>query len=66
MKTKEYDFNDNREKEEQTPLFNRFENGEIDEFLNEDIKSSLLIHGIAGSGKSLTARKVEEYLWLQY
>ena len=58
---------DKKDKEERTPLFNHenYENGEVDEFLNESKKSSLLIHGIAGSGKSLSARKVEEHLWLQ-
>ncbi|KAM3133405.1 hypothetical protein pb186bvf_014409 [Paramecium bursaria] len=68
MKTQEFDFNTNLEKLEQTPLFNfdNLQNGEIDEFLLENKKSSLLIHGVAGSGKSLTARKIEEYLWQQY
>ncbi|KAM3147504.1 hypothetical protein pb186bvf_000311 [Paramecium bursaria] len=68
MKILEYDFNTNQDKNEQTPLFNidNQQNGEIDEYLTENKKSSLLIHGAAGSGKSLTARKIEEYLWLQY
>ncbi|KAM3147532.1 hypothetical protein pb186bvf_000339 [Paramecium bursaria] len=68
MKTLEFDFETNQEKQDQTPLFNadNYKNGEIDEFLTENKKSSLLIHGAAGSGKSLTARKIEEYLWLQY
>ena len=26
----------------------------------------MLIHGLAGSGKSITARKIEEYLWENY
>ena len=38
----------------------------MDEFLSEPKKSSLLIHGITGAGKILSARKIEEYLWLQY
>ena len=68
MKILEYDFSGNKEKSESTPLFNNDnqKNGEIDEFLTENKKPSLLIHGAAGSGKSLTARKIEEYLWLQY
>ena len=35
-------------------------------FLMSLKKSSLLIHGIAGAGKSLSARKIEEHLWIQY
>ncbi|KAM3130115.1 hypothetical protein pb186bvf_017821 [Paramecium bursaria] len=68
MKTQEFNFITNLETEQKTPLFNidNEKNGEIDEFLREKEKSSLLIHGAAGSGKSLTARKIEEYLWLQY
>ena len=38
----------------------------MDEFLDQPGKSSMLIHGIAGAGKSLSARKIEEHLWLQY
>ena len=53
---------------EKTPLFNydKFEYGEIDEFLSEkeNDKTSMLIHGPAGSGKSIAARKIEEYLWI--
>ena len=26
----------------------------------------MLIHGLAGSGKSTAARKIEEYLWMEY
>ena len=68
MRTLEYDFDTRKEKNQDTPLFNyeNEKNGEIDEFLTEKNKSSLLIHGIAGSGKSLTARKIEEYLWIMY
>ena len=57
-----------KEIEEKTPLFNHenYTTGEVDKFLKESQKSSFLIHGIAGSGKSLSARKVEEYLWLLY
>ena len=29
-------------------------------------KTSLLIHGAAGFGKSIAHRKIEEYLWDQY
>ena len=40
--------------------------GEVNEFLldggNNKLKV-LLIHGIAGSGKSTTAKKIEEFVW---
>ena len=51
---------------ENTYLFNydHIYDGEIDEFLNENNKRSLLIHGPAGSGKSISAKKIEEYLWM--
>ncbi|KAM3143234.1 hypothetical protein pb186bvf_004566 [Paramecium bursaria] len=39
--------------------------GEVNEFLKED-KTSLLVHGPAGSGKSTASRKIEEYLWELY
>ncbi|KAM3137494.1 hypothetical protein pb186bvf_010467 [Paramecium bursaria] len=60
--------NKDENEEKKTPLFNydQINSGEIDEFLIQESKSSLLIHGPAGSGKSLTARKIEEYLWKQY
>ncbi|KAM3137410.1 hypothetical protein pb186bvf_010590, partial [Paramecium bursaria] len=68
IRTKEYNLKDNRDEYQETPLFNyeKIKNGEVDEFLNEQKKVSLLIHGPAGSGKSLTSRKIEEYLWLLY
>ena len=57
-----------KDKDERTPLFDHefYRNGEVNKFINDTKKSSLLIHGIAGSGKSLSARKVEEYLWSVY
>ncbi|CAD8056593.1 unnamed protein product [Paramecium primaurelia] len=36
--------------------------GEVNEFLSEE-KTVLLIHGLAGSGKSTTAKKIEEFIW---
>ena len=39
--------------------------GEVNEFIKED-KTSLLVHGPAGSGKSTASRKIEEYLWELY
>lgn len=35
---------------------------EINEFFLEE-KICLLIHGLAGSGKSTMARKIEEFIW---
>ncbi|CAD8099983.1 unnamed protein product [Paramecium sonneborni] len=37
--------------------------GEVNEFLLEKQKIVLLIHGVAGSGKSTTAKKIEEFIW---
>ena len=37
--------------------------GEVNEFLLENGKTVMLIHGIAGSGKSTTAKKIEEFIW---
>ena len=37
--------------------------GEVNEFLLEEEKTVMLIHGIAGSGKSTTAKKIEEFMW---
>ena len=34
----------------------------MNEFLYEG-KTVLLIHGLAGSGKSTTAKKIEEFIW---
>ncbi|CAD8080531.1 unnamed protein product [Paramecium primaurelia] len=38
------------------------QNGEVNEFLYEG-KTVLLIHGLAGIGKSTTAIKIEEFIW---
>ena len=38
--------------------------GEVNEFLLEEEKTVMLIHGIAGSGKSTTAKKIEEFIWI--
>ncbi|CAK80818.1 unnamed protein product (macronuclear) [Paramecium tetraurelia] len=38
-------------------------NGEVNEFLLEEHETVLLIHGVAGSGKSTTAKKIEEFIW---
>ncbi|CAK83935.1 unnamed protein product (macronuclear) [Paramecium tetraurelia] len=38
-------------------------NGEVNEFLLEENETVLLIHGVAGSGKSTTAKKIEEFVW---
>ncbi|CAK81644.1 unnamed protein product (macronuclear) [Paramecium tetraurelia] len=37
--------------------------GEVNEFLIDDKEKVLLIHGVAGSGKSTTAKKIEEFIW---
>ncbi|CAK92961.1 unnamed protein product, partial (macronuclear) [Paramecium tetraurelia] len=37
--------------------------GEVNEFLLEEKETVLLIHGVAGSGKSTTAKKIEEFIW---
>ncbi|CAD8104196.1 unnamed protein product [Paramecium sonneborni] len=53
-------------KNEQSYLMNldQFDDkeGEVNEFLQEE-KTVMLIHGIAGSGKSTTAKKIEEIIW---
>ncbi|CAD8089150.1 unnamed protein product [Paramecium sonneborni] len=53
-------------KNEQSNLMNldQFdeEGGEVNEFLQQE-KKVMLIHGIAGSGKSTAANKIEEYIW---
>ncbi|CAK93721.1 unnamed protein product (macronuclear) [Paramecium tetraurelia] len=56
-----------KDEDDETTLFNDVSQnkGEIDEFLQQP-KDSLLIHGPAGSGKSVAAKKIEEYIWLQY
>ncbi|CAK93732.1 unnamed protein product (macronuclear) [Paramecium tetraurelia] len=56
-----------KDEDDETTLFNDVSQnkGEIDEFLQQP-KDSLLIHGPAGSGKSVAAIKIEEYIWLQY
>ncbi|CAK81361.1 unnamed protein product (macronuclear) [Paramecium tetraurelia] len=38
-------------------------NAEVNEFLLDEKKTVLLIHGVAGSGKSTTAKKIEEFIW---
>ncbi len=52
---------------EESDLFTQIndDTGEINEFLfkEEDTFDSLLIYGIAGSGKSTIAKKIEEFLW---
>ncbi|CAD8205759.1 unnamed protein product [Paramecium pentaurelia] len=37
--------------------------GEVNEFLLDQNQTVLLIHGQAGSGKSTTAKKIEEFIW---
>ncbi|CAK64892.1 unnamed protein product (macronuclear) [Paramecium tetraurelia] len=37
--------------------------GEVNQFLLEQKQTVLLIHGVAGSGKSTTAKKIEEFIW---
>ncbi|CAD8204075.1 unnamed protein product [Paramecium pentaurelia] len=37
--------------------------GEVNEFLLDEKETVLLIHGVAGSGKSTTAKKLEEFIW---
>ncbi|CAK76754.1 unnamed protein product (macronuclear) [Paramecium tetraurelia] len=37
--------------------------GEVNEFLLDEKETVLLIHGVAGSGKSTTAKKIEELIW---
>ncbi|CAD8187590.1 unnamed protein product [Paramecium octaurelia] len=56
-----------KDEDDETTLFNDVSQnkGEIDEFLQQP-KDSMLIHGPAGSGKSVAAKKIEEYIWLQY
>ncbi|CAD8084411.1 unnamed protein product [Paramecium sonneborni] len=53
-----------KKKNNNQALFNNKE-GEINEFLVEDSsnKDVLLLRGIAGSGKSRAAAKIEEFLW---
>ncbi|KAM3132721.1 hypothetical protein pb186bvf_015149 [Paramecium bursaria] len=63
VKEKHYETN---QEDEQTPLFTEqtVSNAEINEFIwGTHQKDSLLIHGLAGCGKSTSARKVEEFLW---
>ncbi|CAK87305.1 unnamed protein product, partial (macronuclear) [Paramecium tetraurelia] len=38
--------------------------GELNEFLFDEQKTVLLIHGVAGSGKSTAAKKIEEFIWI--
>ncbi|CAD8181198.1 unnamed protein product [Paramecium pentaurelia] len=38
-------------------------NGEVNEFLLDDKETVLLIYGVAGSGKSTAAKKIEEFIW---
>lgn len=38
--------------------------GQVERFLIDDTKNALLIHGIAGSGKSTVGRRIEHFLWL--
>ncbi|KAM3133641.1 hypothetical protein pb186bvf_014328 [Paramecium bursaria] len=65
IEIKKYDFTKMQEEQNSSFLF-KSENGEINKFLNQNKQTSLLIHGQAGAGKSITARKIEEFLWLQY
>ncbi|CAD8166292.1 unnamed protein product [Paramecium pentaurelia] len=37
--------------------------GEVNEFLFDEKEIVLLVHGVAGSGKSTTAKKIEEFIW---
>ncbi|CAD8104437.1 unnamed protein product [Paramecium primaurelia] len=45
--------------------FDQFDDkvGEVNEFLLDKNQTVLLIHGLAGSGKSTTAKKIEEFIW---
>ncbi|CAK70857.1 unnamed protein product (macronuclear) [Paramecium tetraurelia] len=55
------------EKKEESILINLEQindtKGEVNEFLLEEKETVLLIHGVAGSGKSTTAKKIEEFIW---
>ncbi|CAD8198450.1 unnamed protein product [Paramecium pentaurelia] len=62
---------DKVEKNEQKTILMNFENfsdkeGEVNEFLLDDKETVLLIHGLAGSGKSTAAKKIEEFIWKLY
>ncbi|CAD8196854.1 unnamed protein product [Paramecium octaurelia] len=37
--------------------------GEVNTFLLKEKETVLLIHGVAGSGKSTVAKKIEEFIW---
>ncbi|CAK79896.1 unnamed protein product (macronuclear) [Paramecium tetraurelia] len=37
--------------------------GEVNKFLLKENETVLLIHGVAGSGKSTVAKKIEEFVW---
>ncbi|CAD8105018.1 unnamed protein product [Paramecium primaurelia] len=56
------------EKNEQKSILMNLKNlydkkGQVNEFLLDDKETVLLIHGVAGSGKSTAAKKIEEFIW---
>ncbi|CAD8173679.1 unnamed protein product [Paramecium pentaurelia] len=59
------------EKNKQKSILMNLENlydkkGKVNEFLLDDKEEVLLIHGVAGSGKSTAAKKIEEFIWKLY
>ncbi|KAM3127864.1 hypothetical protein pb186bvf_020054 [Paramecium bursaria] len=67
LQGREFDFYTNKE-DDAAYLFNfdGHEKGLIDSYLKQDKKSSLIIHGVSGSGITNTLKKIEVYLWQQY
>ncbi|CAD8116746.1 unnamed protein product [Paramecium primaurelia] len=61
------EINEGDEKEKTSILMNfqnlYDKNGEINEFLLDGKETVLLIHGVAGQGKSTAAKKIEELIW---
>jgi len=67
IKTREKKFGNDYEDSE-TNLFtdDLFGDGEVNEFIWKETKDSMLIHGLAGSGKSTSSKKIEEFIWRVY
>ncbi|CAD8198801.1 unnamed protein product [Paramecium octaurelia] len=67
LETKEIDHKGEKKEDKLSILINLEQindtQGEVNEFLLEEKDTVLLIHGIAGSGKSTTAKKIEEFIW---
>jgi len=60
IKTREK-YIENEKEDNETNLFtdDLFGDGEVNEFIWKETKDSMMIHGLAGSGKSTSSKKIE-------